>query len=107
MGATMPLGVIGNTPDSGSGESWFEPRRGNWKERGRGRCAAADPFGREVEPLERWPSGLRRRPAKAFGSKGSRGFESLPLRSVQGHPTGRLRGPAGRMCRTGTGVREA
>ena len=25
----LPLGVIGNTPDSGSGESWFEPRRGN------------------------------------------------------------------------------
>src|SRR5438094_465043 len=27
----MPLGVTGNTPDSGSGESWFEPRRGNSK----------------------------------------------------------------------------
>src|SRR6266849_4987120 len=27
----LPLGVIGNTPDSGSGESWFEPRRGNSK----------------------------------------------------------------------------
>jgi hypothetical protein len=27
----LPLGVTGNTPDSGSGESWFEPRRGNWK----------------------------------------------------------------------------
>src|SRR6185312_11665036 len=26
---TLPLGVTGNTPDSGSGESWFEPRRGN------------------------------------------------------------------------------
>src|SRR5262245_47094677 len=26
---TVPLGVIGNTPDSGSGESWFDPRRGN------------------------------------------------------------------------------
>ena len=25
----MPLGVTGNTPDSGSGESWFDPRRGN------------------------------------------------------------------------------
>jgi hypothetical protein len=25
----LPLGVTGNTPDSGSGESWFEPRRGN------------------------------------------------------------------------------
>src|SRR5438552_12965339 len=25
----VPLGVTGNTPDSGSGESWFEPRRGN------------------------------------------------------------------------------
>jgi hypothetical protein len=25
----LPLGVIGNTPDSGSGESWFDPRRGN------------------------------------------------------------------------------
>jgi hypothetical protein len=27
--AALPLGVTGNTPDSGSGESWFEPRRGN------------------------------------------------------------------------------
>jgi hypothetical protein len=25
----VPLGVTGNTPDSGSGESWFDPRRGN------------------------------------------------------------------------------
>src|SRR5229473_3195294 len=28
-GLSVPLGVTGNTPDSGSGESWFEPRRGN------------------------------------------------------------------------------
>src|SRR5437660_2958030 len=28
---SVPLGVIGNTPDSGSGESWFDPRRGNSK----------------------------------------------------------------------------
>ena len=27
----MPLGVTGNTSDSGSEESWFEPRRGNTK----------------------------------------------------------------------------
>ena len=27
----MPLGVTGNTSDSGSEESWFEPRRGNCK----------------------------------------------------------------------------
>src|SRR5688572_11272046 len=27
----LPLGVTGNTPDSGSGESWFDPRRGNSK----------------------------------------------------------------------------
>ena len=27
----LPLGVTGNTPDSGSGESWFDPRRGNYK----------------------------------------------------------------------------
>ncbi len=32
--AALPLGVTGNTPDSGSGESWFEPRRGNSKARG-------------------------------------------------------------------------
>src|SRR6059036_985708 len=30
----VPLGVTGNTPDSGSGESWFEPRRGNSKRDG-------------------------------------------------------------------------
>jgi hypothetical protein len=29
----LPLGVTGNTPDSGSGESWFEPRRGNSRRR--------------------------------------------------------------------------
>ena len=29
----MPLGVTGNTSDSGSEESWFEPRRGNFKRR--------------------------------------------------------------------------
>src|SRR2546429_3915394 len=28
---SLPLGVTGNTPDSGSGESWFEPRRGNFE----------------------------------------------------------------------------
>ena len=27
----LPLGVTGNTPDSGSGESWFDPRRGNYE----------------------------------------------------------------------------
>jgi hypothetical protein len=32
-GKTMPLGVTGNTSDSGSEESWFEPRRGNYRER--------------------------------------------------------------------------
>ena len=26
---SQPLGVIGNTSDSGSEESWFDPRRGN------------------------------------------------------------------------------
>src|SRR5216684_8440524 len=30
-GLSVPLGVTGNTPDSGSGESWFDPRRGNSK----------------------------------------------------------------------------
>src|SRR5918997_712482 len=34
----LPLGVTGNTPDSGSGESWFEPRRGN------GRCESTGLF---------------------------------------------------------------
>ena len=27
----MPLGVTGNTSASGAEESWFDPRRGNWK----------------------------------------------------------------------------
>src|SRR5690349_19105699 len=27
----LPLGVTGNTSDSGSEESWFEPRRGNFR----------------------------------------------------------------------------
>ena len=34
----LPLGVTGNTPDSGSGESWFDPRRGNSKSPNRLRC---------------------------------------------------------------------
>ena len=29
LGGKVPLGVTGNTSDSGSEESWFEPRRGN------------------------------------------------------------------------------
>src|SRR3954454_5124039 len=37
-GRSLPLGVTGNTPDSGSGESWFEPRRGN------GRCKCTGRF---------------------------------------------------------------
>jgi hypothetical protein len=61
--ARLPLGVTGNTSDSGSEESWFEPRRGNsvW-------------FG----GVAKW---LRQRFAKPSGPKGSRGFESHPLRS--------------------------
>src|SRR6266550_1688226 len=39
----MPLGVTGNTPDSGSGESWFDPRRGNPSGRIRGRFHIASP----------------------------------------------------------------
>ncbi len=31
----MPRGVIGNTLGSGPRDSWFEPRRGNWKGMGR------------------------------------------------------------------------
>src|SRR6478672_11460611 len=38
MDQKLPLGVTGNTPDSGSGESWFEPRRGN------GRCESTGRF---------------------------------------------------------------
>ena len=35
----MPLGVTGNTPASGAGESWFDPRRGNCNARiGLRRC---------------------------------------------------------------------
>ena len=40
-----------------------------------------NPESRMPQHSERWPSGLRRRPAKAFGPEGSRGFESLPLRT--------------------------
>src|SRR3954452_17378264 len=38
--ASLPLGVTGNTPDSGSGESWFDPRRGNLQGPARQRRAA-------------------------------------------------------------------
>ena len=58
-----PRGVTGNTSDSGSEESWFDPRRGFFN-------------------LEGWPSGSRRRPAKALGSQGPRGFESHSLRYI-------------------------
>ena len=30
IGWWMPRGVTGNTSDSGSEESWFDPRRGNF-----------------------------------------------------------------------------
>ncbi len=73
-GRGLPRGVIGNTSDSGSEESRFEPWRGNFDAWIRRRGSAGI--------LEGWPSGLRRRPAKALGSKGSRGFESHPLRST-------------------------
>ncbi len=36
------------------------------------------------EPGERWPSGLRRHPAKVLGVYAPRGFESHPLRHRQG-----------------------
>jgi hypothetical protein len=38
----VPLGVTGNTSDSGSEESWFEPRRGNWERRSRARHGAEE-----------------------------------------------------------------
>src|SRR5438552_12926335 len=45
----LPLGVTGNTPDSGSGESWFDPRRGNPSGRIRGRLVLP-PTGWRREP---------------------------------------------------------
>jgi hypothetical protein len=65
----MPLGVTGNTSDSGSEESWFEPRRGNSAVR-RGDSPSGE--------VAKW---LRQRFAKPSGPKGSRGFESHPLRA--------------------------
>ena len=89
----MPRGVTGNTSDSGSEESWFDPRRGNYS--------------------EGWPSGLRRRPAKALTRKGlvgsnptpsacgrspseGVGFEPRvepPVLRILGSPSARWRGP--------------
>ena len=66
-----PRGVSGNTSDSGSEESWFDPRRGYFN-------------------LEGWPSGSRRRPAKALGSQGPRGFESHSLRWSSASRGGRV-----------------
>lgn len=40
----LPLGVTGNTPDSGSGESWFDPRRGNSIPTNGPRAYACGPF---------------------------------------------------------------
>jgi hypothetical protein len=78
-GAKMPLGVTGNTSDSGSEESWFEPRRGNSR-------PVCRPGRGETGEVAKW---LRQRFAKPSGPKGSRGFESHPLRSVaHGHWTG-------------------
>ena len=66
----MPRGVTGNTSDSGSEESRFEPWRGN-----RGSDSQA---GAEEENVEGWPSGLRRRPAKALTRKGLVGSNPTP-----------------------------
>src|SRR5690606_19480250 len=73
---TLPLGVIGNTPDSGSGESWFDPRRGNFA-------------GREREPSGYGHGLLNRRARKAR-------VGSNPTLSVDRWPPGR-----GRALRTG------
>ena len=64
IGGWMPRGVTGNTSDSGSEESWFDPRRGNYS--------------------EGWPSGLRRRPAKALTRKGLVGSNPTPSAREQG-----------------------
>ena len=61
----MPRGVTGNTSDSGSEESWFDPRRGN---------------------SEGWPSGLRRRPAKALTREGLVGSNPTPSAGERGSP---------------------
>ena len=61
----VPRGVTGNTSDSGSEESWFDPRRGN---------------------SEGWPSGLRRRPAKALTRKGLVGSNPTPSARERGSP---------------------
>jgi hypothetical protein len=74
--AILPLGVTGNTSDSGSEESWFEPRRGNSSGR---RVVGA----RRSGEVAKW---LRQRFAKPSSPKGSRGFESHPLRwHLAGH----------------------
>ena len=62
----MPRGVTGNTSDSGSEESWFDPRRGNFS--------------------EGWPSGLRRRPAKAVTRKGLVGSNPTPSAAGRARP---------------------
>src|SRR5205085_9463325 len=59
----LPLGVTGNTPDSGSGESWFDPRRGNskpqWKLSERRPVVSGSPFGISVRDSWGMPTGAR------------------------------------------------
>src|SRR6266545_2638027 len=61
---TVPLGVTGNTPDSGSGESWFDPRRGNSKRDARIKRVALHVFLGPTSVLQAFapkaPPGIRR-----------------------------------------------
>ena len=86
-GRTLPLGVTGNTPDSDSGKSRFDPWRGNYG--GRARRGATRFF--SLECLEGCPRGPRDRFAKPRRSKGVRGFESHSLRSGSGSVSERLK----------------
>jgi hypothetical protein len=106
----LPLGVTGNTPDSGSGESWFEPRRGN------GRCNSTGRFLFGARPSwglcrKRVGSARRRdhwisvasghRPLRALiGSRGASSPSGLPRHAG---PAGIARASArSRSCRSET-----
>src|SRR6476661_4572455 len=66
-GRTLPLGVTGNTPDSGSGESWFDPRRGNSKP---GNDLASLPGFLLVAGIPRWEAyGKRKDTSRAVSLK--------------------------------------
>jgi hypothetical protein len=112
---SLPLGVTGNTPDSGSGESWFDPRRGNSKPGNDLRSLPGFRFrglGTEEPPIAH--SSSPRPPENYWEAPGKRIVRPSPHRARASQPCSRqslCRGESGRTaldsdCRRGGSSRD-